>query len=63
MIERCNYCGKEHETGEGPIVRECPDVPENYIYAVPSRVPMDDKVVYIGNLGWTKEARDDDRTA
>lgn len=40
MIERCNYCGKDHETGgemsfcDMPI-KECPDVPEDMGLFIP----------------------------
>lgn len=37
MIERCNYCGKEHETGDGStfhgaVTKECPEHPQNPMF-------------------------------
>lgn len=40
MIEKCSYCGEEHETGEGFTLggvpmKECPNVPPNTAYLLP----------------------------
>jgi hypothetical protein len=55
MIEKCKYCGREHETDAGvPNMKVCPMIPRNEIWAFnPSKYPrIELSDAYYGNLGF-----------
>jgi hypothetical protein len=63
MIERCNFCGKEHDTGDGEnflgmVIKVCPSHPTNPPMTMISRNNRGqilDVVRYGGNLAFESD--------